>query len=112
MTDDDIITGSWCSGSLLRKDQLSPHIEATKRILDWSEGRKTTDHDELEKARRELEDIERRQPSDLTDPYFEARESLEDLSTLDGILNQFAPDGYYWGSHEGDPTNVGYWRND
>lgn len=111
MTDDDIITGSWCSGSLLRKDQLSPHIEAAKRILDWSENR-GTDQDELEKARRELEAVERRQPTNLTDPYFESDDSAEDLSTLDNILNQFAPDGFYWGPHEGDPTNIGYWRHD
>ena len=94
------------------KDLISPHIEAAGRILEWSEGRKDVDHDELEKSKRELEDIERRQPGDLDATYFKERDSAVDLSALDTILNQFSPDGYYWGTKEDDPTNYGYWRND
>lgn len=111
MVDDDIITGSWCSGSLLIRDQLPPHIEAAKRILDWREERHTNG-EELEKARRDLDSVEQRQPSYPEALYFKSEEALSDLHILDSILNQFAPDGYYWGPKDDDPTNIGYWRTD
>lgn len=31
--------------------------------------------------------------------------------TLFDILNSYAPDGYYFGSHEGDASDYGFWRD-
>lgn len=30
--------------------------------------------------------------------------------TLFDILNSYAPDGYYFGSHEGDASDYGFWK--
>lgn len=105
----DIITGSWCSGSLRNQDLIPPFLEATRRVLEWSECRKDVDQDEREKAIRELEIIERRIPPDSSNEYFYIDDAAEDLAVLDTILKQFAPPGFYWGAHEGDNTNFGYW---
>jgi hypothetical protein len=32
------------------------------------------------------------------------------LEQLDEVLNEYAPDGYYFGAHEGDGSDFGFWR--
>lgn len=32
------------------------------------------------------------------------------LEQLDDVLNDHAPDGYYFGAHEGDGSDFGFWR--
>ena len=32
------------------------------------------------------------------------------LEQLDDVLNDYAPDGYYFGAHEGDGSDFGFWR--
>jgi len=32
------------------------------------------------------------------------------LEQLDDVLNDYAPDGYYFGAHEGDGSDFGFWK--
>ena len=103
----DNLTGSWCSGSLKHEDIFDPHIQALTSALDFAEAGR--DADEMEKARRELAEIERRHNDE---GYYESETAQLDLDALSSLLNDFAPEGYYWGAHPGDGADFGYWRSD
>lgn len=42
--------------------------------------------------------------------YFESEDASWDLETLFDILNSLAPEGYYFGAHEGDGSDYGFWE--
>jgi hypothetical protein len=57
-------------------------------------------------------------PSVITDPSAEdddKRWESEEIAFLVNeelwdVLNDYAPEGYYFGSHEGDGSDFGYWK--
>ena len=42
--------------------------------------------------------------------YFDSEASMHDLETLFNILNELAPEGCYFGAHEGDGSDFGFWE--
>lgn len=47
------------------------------------------------------------------DERWDSEDVVEFLNeTLFDVLNRYAPDGYYFGSHPGDGSDYGYWAND
>jgi hypothetical protein len=55
--------------------------------------------------------IERRIESGGYD-YFSSDEASFDLETLFDLLQEYAPDGAYFGAHEGDGSDYGFWGTD
>lgn len=53
-------------------------------------------------------------PEDLepNDSYWESEEAHWLLEELFDVLDAFAPDGHYFGAHEGDGTDFGFWPLD
>ena len=41
--------------------------------------------------------------------YFESQESIHDLDALFNFLDAVAPPGTYFGAHEGDGSDFGFW---
>lgn len=44
--------------------------------------------------------------------YFDSEEASDDMDWLNEALNEFAPDGHHFSSHEGDGACFGYWYDD
>jgi hypothetical protein len=42
--------------------------------------------------------------------YYESEDAMWDLESLFDALSDHAPDGYYFGAHEGDGSDYGYWQ--
>jgi hypothetical protein len=57
-----------------------------------------------------LASIERAQAAD--EHYYDSDAADEDLSTLIDILGEYAPAGHYFGAHEGDGSDFGFWPCD
>lgn len=41
--------------------------------------------------------------------YFDSDDCLWDLETVMEMLDTYAPDGHYFGAHEGDGSDFGFW---
>lgn len=44
--------------------------------------------------------------------YWESDDVGYDLEELYDLLNELAPDGYYFGAHPGDGSDYGFWENE
>jgi hypothetical protein len=44
--------------------------------------------------------------------YFESEDAMWDLEEVTDALNGYAPDGYYFGAHEGDGSDFGWWEHE
>ena len=45
-------------------------------------------------------------------PWWETEECAEVLNDLFDLLNEYAPEGYYFGAHPGDGSDFGFWEFD
>lgn len=45
-----------------------------------------------------------------TEDYYETENADWDLETLFDILDDLAPEGYYFGAHPGDGSDYGFWQ--
>jgi hypothetical protein len=44
--------------------------------------------------------------------YYDTEDATFDLEQLFDLLNEAAPEGFYFGSHPGDGSDYGFWEDD
>lgn len=44
--------------------------------------------------------------------YWDSEDCMFFLDDLFNVLDQYSPDGYYFGAHPGDGSDFGYWKNE
>ena len=108
MMTDDSITGEWISGTLLPGSLIPMFVEAAVKALEWQTEKGKVSEAELEKTTREVNRIS---SISGTEKYYASEEAGLDLEELDKILNEIAPEGYWWGANEGDGASFGFWEH-
>ncbi|HLU25426.1 MAG TPA: hypothetical protein VKZ58_06930 [Longimicrobiales bacterium] len=90
-------------GTLRPEDLIPAFIHALKERLDEVEPQ---GHDTAH-TRRYIREIEER--IETIPDYYETADSGWDLVGLSDALNDYAPEGMYFGAHEGDGALYGFW---
>ena len=108
--------GSVSHGTMLNEDLIPCFIDELTERMESSTFEAGADSPERVKRMGELEasigEIERRMIGDddeLIPLYFESEEAGWDLEWLFDVLDEFAPDGCYFGAHPGDGCDYGFW---
>lgn len=92
--------GTIIQGTLCQQDLLKAFTQELERLTENTNMYFML----LEEARGALRDIGNGPVSDTDITY--VGELIEDLCSH---LNEFAPEGHYFGSHEGDGADFGFW---
>lgn len=90
-------------GTLRPEDLIPAFIHALEERLDEAEAQ---GHDTAH-TRRYIREIEER--IETIPDYYETADSGWDLVGLSDALNDYAPEGMYFGAHEGDGALYGFW---
>ncbi len=102
--------GTVIHGTLCAADLLPAFMAALEALADAN--CYTSDGDERElsllnaKVHMALGELERQ----IEHPgYYDSDRAAEDLEDLEDLLNSYAPPGHYFGAHEGDGSDFGFW---
>jgi len=88
--------GTISRGTMRNEDLIPVFLEELKRIDDGT-------HAKL------IKDIEQNQNSTTYDDYYESEDAQWDLDELFDALNEHAPPYCYFGAHQGDGSDYGFW---
>lgn len=100
--------GSISSGTLRTEDLLEALADELEGILQAEDGGADPDVMQVIREARELLDVG---PDNWTDHQQEAASWLVNEDLMDA-LNEHAPPYCYFGAHEGDGADFGYWLSD
>ena len=103
--------GTVSHGTMLAEDLIPAFMSALDSIQEDQSFNEGADSPESV-ARYGHEDevlgaIERRSAGD---GYYQSEDASWDLEILFTLLDDRAPPGYYFGAHEGDGSDYGFWR--
>lgn len=100
--------GSITHGTLRPEDLLPTFINALQHCIDEADDAPHT-REEREKIGEAMEILEERMKER---GYFSHWRCADDLAYLFDTLDEFSPEGYYFGAHEGDGSDFGWWPCD
>lgn len=90
--------GSISHATMRNEDLIPVFLEELKRLDDGTHARL-------------IKDIEQNQNSTTYDDYYESEDAQWDLEELFDALNEHAPPYCYFGAHQGDGSDYGFWPN-
>ena len=107
------MTGTISHGTLRPQDLIPVFIDVLDELIEEATFADGADHPqrvaEVAGMQNNLGNIERESVNDPT--YFE--EACDwDLAWLFDRLDEFAPDGHYFGAHPGDGSDFGFWPHE
>ena len=105
--------GSISHGTLRPQDLIPCFLATLDELVEASTFEPGADApDRVERvgeAQTLMGELEARIPEDEDADYWTSEEARWDLEALHYRLNEFAPDGTTFGSHEGDGADFGFW---
>ena len=106
-------TGTIIHGTLRLQDLIPAFLSALEDRVEASTFEPGADDPErvaaVGQAQEAMGEIEARVPEDDSDPYWDSEEAYWDYDSLSDWLSEFAPDGCYFGTLEGDASDFGFW---
>jgi hypothetical protein len=98
-------------GTLREKDLLPRFVEVLDELKEEATFAPRSDSplqvEFIDRVETRLGDIERR----IEHPEYYKSDSMPwDLRMLFDLLNRFAPEGFYFGTHPGDGSDFGFWE--
>jgi hypothetical protein len=105
--------GSISSGTHRLEDLIPAYVSALDDIADdlatSGEADNARMSGKIHDTCAEIEDRMYDDDSNVREEYFESEEATYDLETLTDLLGEFAPPFCYFGAHEGDGADFGFW---
>lgn len=95
--------GTVIHGTLRSQDLVPAFAKKYAELDPKAADRFVTEHGALREALYELSN-----GNEL--PYWESLDAIEDGNDLADILDRYAPEGHYFGSHPGDGSDFGFWE--
>jgi hypothetical protein len=99
------------SEGTLRLEDLIPRFAATLKTLLESATADGAAESPRRARRRKLTEADVAEIEQRFDVpgYFDSEDAAEDLDWLQDQLNEYAPDGHWFGAHPGDAADFGFW---
>jgi hypothetical protein len=102
------ILGTVSHGTLRAEHLIPRFMEALDTIKEWrslgEHGQTAEEFGRLDDLCASIEQAEKRDAD-----YFSTERAIDDLVALETELCAMAPEGYYFGAHEGDGSDFGFW---
>ena len=106
MSDGIIFPGTVCSGTLRSEDLIDAFSDELERICEGGSDR-GVDNLQARCVKLYYKILDKPNWQDKPKLVQKVQFAIEDLITE---LNHFAPDGMYFGTHEGDGSDYGWWH--
>lgn len=102
--------GTVIAGTLRPEDLIPAFLEALDERIEAATFEPGADHplrvQAVDALQSRLGDLERRSEAP---GYYDTEDPMWDLEWLQEQLNEYAPEGYRFGAHEGDGADFGFW---
>ena len=107
------VCGTVSHGTLRGEDLIPRFIEVLSELLEASAAEEGADAPDRMRRFGQVEafigEIERR----MSRPgYFDSEDASQDVEWLFDTLDEYAPDGHWFGAHPGDGADFGFWPSE
>lgn len=97
--------GTLIHGTLRNEDLIPAFIEKLKELSEEQ-------YDEFISSNPSVKDACSKLKEEGSDHWFSTEEATELCNDLIDILNTYSPDNHYFGTHPGDGSDFGWWKNE
>ncbi len=110
-SDDCGVCGTVSAGTLRAEDLLPRLARALGALLEARSTERESARSARERKLAEVDVAEIEQRFEVSG-YFESEDAAEDLDWLVDRLNDYAPEGHWFGAHPSDGADFGFWPSE